>query len=40
MYFKILDSIPSIEKKVNLALSEEINKEVNQKFNLLYLTPL
>jgi len=33
MYFKILDSIPSIEKKVNLALSEEINKEVRKNLS-------
>lgn len=37
MYIKILDSISSIEKKVNLALSEEINKEVRK--NLLKIKP-
>ncbi len=33
MYFKILDSVSSIEKKVNLALSEEINKEVRKNLS-------
>lgn len=30
MYIKILDSVPEIEKKINLALSEEINKTVRK----------
>lgn len=37
MYFKILDSVSSIEKKVNLAISEEINKRIRK--NLVKLKP-
>ena len=37
MYFKILDSVSSVEKKVNLAISEEINKRIRK--NLVKLKP-